>query len=184
MAKTKKDKGGAGVPAKPPVSAATKRARRSKQKGSGFERKIAVSLREALNLSKQDVFRAPNSGGHPFMRAGDLMLSLAAQKQFPFSVECKHHKAWTADGFFTPRVMERTWTEQALAATPKGLHPMLVVSGNNTGAYFACRKSILAQVYPELLKKLPRLFFRNPGDEKSIWVMMPWPQMLAHLRNI
>ncbi len=165
---------------------ASKTGKKSRNKGNGFERLIAKELREVLDLEIKDIFRTPLSGGHPGMKAGDLMLSKKAQRLFPWSVECKHYKDWRPDSVLKDNKRETTWTEQCvLACTFNGnLHPMLIMNGNGTGPYLSVRRVHLRMIAPSLMKAYPRIIYRNSGDQNRTWVMLPWAAMIAHLRTM
>ena len=73
--------------------------KKSKTKGSGFERDIAKAIikkfvphleaKEAYNL----VHRTPLSGGH--VERGDLICKPPILKYFPWFVECRNREVWT-----------------------------------------------------------------------------------------
>ena len=183
MAKTQRPKS---PRTKEQTAKASKTGKKSRDKGHGFERTIAKELREILGLEMKDIFRTPLSGGHPGMRAGDLMLSKKAQRLFPWSVECKHYKGWRPDSVLKDNLREQGWTTQCVAAAcfNGNLRPMLIMNGSNTGAYFAARRSNLKELAPELLQAYPRTLYRNKGDGGQVWVQLPWSAMVAYLRTI
>lgn len=67
---------------------ASRRGRSSKAKGARFERLIAETLAEWLDLPPSDIFRTRTGSDKE-----DIGLSQEAARRFPFSVECKHHKS-------------------------------------------------------------------------------------------
>jgi hypothetical protein len=108
-----------------------------KAKGATFERLVADLIRKAFKLTKKDVYRTPLSGGHPYADPADLVMSPAARRVFPFSVECKHRKTWklTLD---KETAEVRTWKQQATRAAQRSkLTPLLVIRGNATDIYCA-----------------------------------------------
>lgn len=95
----------------------SKKGKRSKVKGSNYERKIAKIFKEKLNV---DLVRTPLSGG--FMKRaeehslkGDLTC-LERDKQFILHVECKDHKTWKL----------KEWINQAEEDCPKDKIPIIV----------------------------------------------------------
>jgi hypothetical protein len=60
-----------------------------KSKGRALQKHVAREIAETLDLEEDDVVSRPmGSGGE------DIMLSPAARKKFPFSVECKNTKTF------------------------------------------------------------------------------------------
>lgn len=120
----------------------------SRTKGANFERLIsrmiieAVGAREDKVFGKQDCYRTPLSGGHPLADAGDLVISEALWRHFPYVVECKHVKSWNPAALLPPVTAQVcTWIRQAKAAlrrvqernpARKEGRWLLVMRGNNT----------------------------------------------------
>lgn len=113
--------------------------RKSRDKGSAFERLVAAMVLEAIpGFTKKDCYRTPLSGGHPVADSGDLVVSERLQKKFPFVVECKHVKDWNLQWLWPPNSAVRSWITQAQAAAKRmgTRRPwLLVMRGNNTPVY-------------------------------------------------
>ena len=62
-------------------------------KGQTFERKVAKMIAQTFDATPQECYRTPRSGGG-FVK-GDIVMSERLQKRFPYTVECKHSKAWS-----------------------------------------------------------------------------------------
>lgn len=97
---------------------ASKRGKRSKNKGATYERKIAVIFKDNLNIN---LTRTPQSGGFAKKSnkaeefKGDLTC-LEKDKEFLLHVECKNQKS----------VAMRKWLQQAEGDCPKGKIPIVV----------------------------------------------------------
>ena len=70
-----------------PKEILSRRGRRSKSKGKGWEREVAALIAEAVGLELEDIYNA-RSG----RKECDIQLSAEARKRFPFWVECKNEK--------------------------------------------------------------------------------------------
>ena len=68
--------------------------RRSKNKGSTFENAISKTVCQYFEVEREECYRTPLSGGHPFGDTGDLVIGTKLFKQFPFVVECKAYQDW------------------------------------------------------------------------------------------
>lgn len=113
-------------------------------KGNGFERDVAALILQhaGKKFTKADCYRTPLSGGHRFAREkdpGDLMMSPALDKRFPFTVECKRYKEIRYEHFISSKPMsswqEFAWLQQAIDATAKK-HSTLLVMQSNRGEIF------------------------------------------------
>lgn len=95
--------------------------RSSKQKGASFERLVARQILEAAGhgFSKEDCFRTPLSGGHPYAGASDLVISPKLLRIFPFCVECKHRASFRLEHFFHPTKELISYHDQVLQAVKK-----------------------------------------------------------------
>jgi hypothetical protein len=115
-----------------------KKKNRGHGKGSAFERKIAKDIvkafKEDFGIKQQDCWRSVLSGGHK-MSAGDLRMSAAMEKLFPYAVECKFYKKIKLENFLTgnENSKEVDWLDQTCAGAEKsnGLKPLLVMKANN-----------------------------------------------------
>lgn len=137
--------------------------KRSKQKGSDFERLVAKMVLSAFGkeFTQKDCFRTPMSGGHPFADGGDLVISPRLREVFPFVVECKHDKTWRPDMFFSLTKLVTNWLNQARAEEKderaEGRSLLLVMRGNNTDIYCVARLATIAQLRG--LTNMPQLRF-------------------------
>ena len=150
----------------------------SRDKGAAFERDVATRIRERFNLGAKDVYRTPLSGGHPYGDTGDLVMSDAALRAFPFLVECKHVKRWHLGLLLnTPMSeLELSYREQARAALARATNrgtrwPMVVVMGDRTPIY--CSAPIAA------VRHLPLPYIES-GDG---WRTFVFRDFLARWRN-
>ncbi len=116
-----------------------------RQKGSSFERKVAkliVATFAQYGITKEDCYRTPGSGGHRFASKkdpGDLVLSPALKKLFPYSVECKHYKELDWTMLLRPdqrRGHFGTWWRQACkAAQATDTVPLLIFKANRSDIF-------------------------------------------------
>jgi hypothetical protein len=92
------------------------------QSAKGKGRRLQQWARDKVLLLFPDL--EPDDVRSTSMGAGgeDVLLSPAARKLFPFSVECKNLKAIAAYKFY----------EQAKANCPKGSEPLVVMKQNNS----------------------------------------------------
>lgn len=113
--------------------------RRSKTKGSSFERLVAKRICAAFDVSARECYRTPMSGGHKFAGKADLIIGPKLRKRFPFVVECKHTKIWQPGDMLFPTKHELSWVAQVLTASSrsKGRWPLLVMRGNHTKVFAA-----------------------------------------------
>ena len=90
----------------------------AKAKGRKLQQWVRDLLLELADtcLSSDDI-RSTSMGA----RGEDVLLSPAARRMFPFSIECKSVKA--------AAVMR--WYDQAKANTPEGSEPLVVIKENN-----------------------------------------------------
>lgn len=116
--------------------------RKSRDKGAAFENKVADLVRKAFNVPKKECYRTPLSGGHPFGDAGDLVIGDYLLPMFPFTVECKHTKAFRSEWFWSSTTQFWGWQVQVLNANKAqrdnrgaDVHPLLIVRGNATQIY-------------------------------------------------
>ncbi len=100
-----------------------KRGRKSKRKGSSYERNIAKKFKEVY---KEDLVRTPQSGGFAKKSVkadgfrGDIVLS--SDKEFLLHIECKNTQTWVL-----PK-----WIEQAENDCPEGKKPIVIFHKHNT----------------------------------------------------
>ncbi len=120
------------------------RGKGSKQKGSGYERRIAKILGEWWG---EPFRRTPNSGGWDkqvddgsVMATGDIIPPHGSA--WPFSVECKNQEGWTLEAIMSGRCVRfLKWWEQCRkdARTVEKL-PLLIFTRN--------RQPDFAAIYP------------------------------------
>jgi len=105
-------------------------------KGAAFERLIAKQIVKAFKgfgMRQRDCWRSVLSGGHS-MSSGDLEMSSAMEKLFPYSVECKFRKKIRWEHFLMKKKSEESsWVDQTVesARKRKGLIPILVMKANH-----------------------------------------------------
>lgn len=110
-------------------------ARRSKTKGSTYERRIAAKFGAWCG---EKLRRTPQSGGWHGGEAhgvsGDLICD---NPKFPFHIECKKREGWTLEDLIigvrsgiTDTRSILGWWNQTLRTCPRGKEPMLVFSRN------------------------------------------------------
>ena len=144
--------------------------RRSRVKGSTFERKVASMILRAAGsaFAKKDCYRTPMSGGHPHAGESDLVISPKLQTFFPYCVEIKHRKTWRPDRVWRAKADEAEFLNQVIDASRRdefGRKPLVVIRGNAT-EIFAMAK------YNSLLKWTPPPQF--PGrillfQHRGVW---------------
>lgn len=109
-------------------------AKRSRNKGNAFERKVAKLIITAAGegFSNKDCYRTPLSGGHPFAGSSDLVMRKRLRRIAPFCVECKHYKGWKLEHMFRLTSVVKGWHKQVLLAVEADRYkrmPLLVVRG-------------------------------------------------------
>jgi len=126
--------------------------RRSRVKGSTFERKVASMILKAAGsaFTKKDCYRTPMSGGHPHAGESDLIISPKLQAFFPYCVEIKHRKTWRPDRVWRAKADEAEFLNQVIDASCRdefGRKPLVVMRGNATEIFAAAKyKSLLCWV--------------------------------------
>lgn len=111
----------------------------SKQKGSGYELKIAKLLSSWWD---EDFHRTPMSGGLHWKAdnrvAGDIVTPPGSL--FPFSIECKKREEWKFDHLIKGTgEIEDYWKQCVGDSDRVGLRPMLIFSKNFSPNYFMIR---------------------------------------------
>jgi hypothetical protein len=109
-------------------------AKRSRDKGNSFERKVAKLIIAAAGkgFSNKDCYRTPLSGGHPYAGSSDLVMRSRLRKLLPFCVECKHYKTWRLEHMFRLTSVVKAWHKQVRIACKKDRYnrsPVLVIRG-------------------------------------------------------
>lgn len=159
-------------------------AKRSKDKGSIFERKVAKDILEAAGslFGAKDCYRTPQSGGHRFAGKSDLRISGSLQSILPFCVECKHRKTVRTHHFFSLTAEVISFHEQVLASAAKEeLTPMLVVRGGDKQQYAAMPLAAARTWMPGLQfdgDVRPALHY---DYRTQSWVALPWELFLKFL---
>lgn len=122
---------------------------RGKSKGNNFERKVMHEVTKAFQcfgVTHTDAFRSILSGGHK-ESFGDISLSPALAKLFPFATECKFYKKVDLYQLMEPWEKMgnankfKNWWVQTLegAEKSKALYPLLIFKGNN--------KAVMCMIY-------------------------------------
>lgn len=120
----------------------SKRGKRSKNKGSSFERTVAKKFKEAYG---EELVRTPQSGGFAKKSTkadefrGDITI-LDEDKELRLHIECKNAKTWSL-----PK-----WFEQAESDCPEGKSPVVVFHKHNTS------KNYIALSLDDFLKLVPK----------------------------
>ena len=112
----------------------------SKNKGGGFERKVAKKLREMWPDGEFE--RTPKSGGLQLKKGWKLGGDIATTSPtFPFCVECKDREGWNFKQFLSPACQIYKWWDQAVKdAKTTNKKPMLIFTRNYWPTFVAVRK--------------------------------------------
>lgn len=109
--------------------------KKSKNKGSGFERQVGKILSDAFGV---ELRRTPMSGGWATgydNAAGDLT---CLDGDFPYCVECKKSEGWRLDSLFTnDHQWFDDWWAQLIRECPSTKQPLLVFSRNRAPIFVA-----------------------------------------------
>ena len=107
--------------------------KKSRDKGSGFERLIASRLGDELGITLR---RTPLSGGWALGNtevSGDIVCTKPGPAAFPYCVECKNQEGWRLEALFTPQhKWFDAWWAQLLKACQSGRTPLLIFSRSYT----------------------------------------------------
>jgi hypothetical protein len=160
-------------------------AKRSRDKGNTFERKVAKEIVAAAGrlFKAKDCYRTPQSGGHRFAGKSDLRISPSLQAILPFCVECKHHKDVRTHHFFEFTAKMTSFHQQVLASAAKEeLAPMLVVRGGDKQQY-ASMPIEAARAWAHGLEfdgsdMKPVLHYQAEGKH---WIAIQWANFLKLL---
>jgi hypothetical protein len=163
-----------------------------RNKGKAFERRIAKDILKAFpNFRPKDCYRTPMSGGHPFADSGDLCVSPALQKLFPFVCECKHYRSFSLRDLLPPTKQFSSWIWQARGAAVKMDRPwLLIVRGNNTPIYAIVgmehmRARALAKVLQEGTTVLHHSWWMTlTGPPGRHYLVARWPDFLGWWKRI
>ncbi len=156
----------------------------SKRKGASFELLVVGLVRDTYDVDKSECFRTPGSGGHRDFSVkypGDLYIGPDLHKQFPFVVECKHHKTWHAGAMLLNRVSEQKWLDQVTGdcdTAPQPSTPLLVMRGPSTPVYAAMPVSALRKLRKGKRRVPTYLVFTYKNKQ---WAMMEFKMLLALL---
>ena len=150
-------------------------------KGSSFERRIVKALLTAtadVNSLPTEIYRTPLSGGHPFLKAGDLMIDQRLIPVIPFAIECKCYRNWHPGIMLDLRnSQEGRWHNQCLAAAKACERlPMLVLTGNRVGIWVSAPYNVFKNYCAELVRATPRVVYKWEGAR---WVMFPFDVLLT-----
>jgi len=159
-----------------------------KRKGSAFEREIICSITKAFRVPPQEATRSILSGGHEDA-FGDITMSSALAKKFPFAIECKFWRQINLHDLFVPwEVMPKSdgrfhhwWLQTIGGALKCGRAPLLVFKANNQPILCA---AMLSDLHPEVTKQLrwgPYAFThgpRRPSGSMHKIIVAPWEDLL------
>lgn len=123
--------------------------KRSRRKGSRFEREVAKILSEWWGA---EFARTPLSGGFAtksfrddWNAAGDLV---TPDSTFPFCVECKNNESWDFNQLLTSdKSALCAWWKQTVEECSEGLEPLLIFTRNYQPTYFMMRRD--AYTFPD-----------------------------------
>jgi hypothetical protein len=161
---------------------------RGKAKGSAFERNICKDISSAFKVEVQEVYRSINSGGHKDA-FGDISMSAALAKKFPFSIECKFWKNVNLHDLFLPWAkmpkpknrFRYWWTQCVRDAAKCGRTPLLVFKANNATVLVAVVMKDLTKEQVKEFRSMPHMISKAPanikGDLRRI-IIVPWPKFL------
>jgi hypothetical protein len=107
-----------------------KRGKRSRNKGSSYEREIAEKFRVSYNA---ELMRTPQSGGFAKKseKAEDFrgdIVPVDKSINLNLHIECKNQKAWALPA----------WITQAESDCPKSKHPVIVFHKHQTSKDYVC----------------------------------------------
>lgn len=133
--------------------------KKSKNKGSGYERKIAKMLKSIW--PDGDFERTPMSGGSQlrigWKLTGDIVTN---SPTFDFCVECKKVEGWKLEKLFEDDInpiIYKWWSQTIEEAEVVKKKPMLIFSRNFVTDFVAIKMSH----WPDGLKK-PRFYLKTP----------------------
>lgn len=116
---------------------------RGKAKGNSWERKVATSLSKWFYNDPNCLIRNLNSGAMATIRkgnvpGGDIVQVKFEERNFPFSVECKHFRGFNIEDILFKRAPSKSykaWQQCLNDATKGDKFPMLVGKDNYKDAY-------------------------------------------------
>lgn len=133
--------------------------KKSKTKGSGYERKVAKMLKSIW--PDGDFERTPMSGGSQlrvgWKLTGDIVTNSST---FDFCVECKKVEGWRLEQLFTDStalLIYKWWNQASEQAQLIKKKPMLIFSRNNIEDFVAIKSSH----WPNDLNK-PSFYLKTP----------------------
>ena len=127
-----------------------------KQKGNNFETKIARILSKWSYGDENVLVRNANSGSMAKFRqhnvpGGDVIQVKPEYPEFPFSVECKHHKGFDIEKllFESSKSKEvKAWAQCLNDAVKVNKIPLMVFR-KNYGDIFVCIQKVLIGTMPQ-----------------------------------
>lgn len=154
-----------------------------KNKGNGFERKVAKMLSEWAGVK---FMRTPSSGAiHNFQDkrvVSDIVAPLSIG-QFPFSIECKNVEcSWEWSTFLegTSVTINKHWDQCVTDARREGLVPLLVVTKNFRDIYGVMPSAVWELLPYESVRGIPILVLDGVCDEPL--VVFKFSALLEHIR--
>ena len=132
----------------------SKLGKRSKAKGSSYERATAKKFKEAYG---EDLVRTPQSGGFAKKSAkandfrGDIVPA-DEDVELALHIECKNHKTWSLP----------TWFQQAQSDCPEGKIPVVIFHQHKSS------KDYIALSLEDFFKIVPKnAIIIKKGDDKD-----------------
>lgn len=156
---------------------------RGKAKGSQFERDVCKDIYTAFasfGATPEDVRRSILSGGHEHS-FGDIGLSEALRKIFPFAIECKWYKKielyWLQEPWkkMGKSCWFRVWWKQTLEGAHRGGRvPILIFKSNNHPVLCATPVHRMDESVWHIVRAMQHSIVydqgRSKGGEGKIWV--------------
>lgn len=133
--------------------------KKSRNKGSGYERKIAKILGNWWADDSELFRRTPMSGGWAKEKiTGDITPVKEEGENFPFSVECKKQEGWEFHQFWSKKSKFWSWWEQCTDdAKRSNKQPLLIFSRNRISDFMAVRN--IFDIW-----KMPHFFLKFPDE--------------------
>lgn len=120
-------------------------AKKSKNKGNNFERKVAKLLSEWWGVQ---FHRTPLSGGIRWGQDNRVVGDIVVPQDcvFPFTIECKKREGWTLDNLLRGTGEIKEWWEQAVADNKRlgdnDKFPLLLFSRNFSPIFYMMHKEV------------------------------------------
>ena len=165
---------------------------RGKAKGSSFERTICKELTTAFaqfGIKTQDAYRSILSGGHKDS-FGDISMSSALCKMFPWAIECKWWKNCNVHDLYLPwKKMSKTkarfggwWLQTIQGAAKCKRAPCCVFKANKAVVLCAVLLGDLKPLQQKKLREQPYTLTLGPRKKKGSLhriLVIPWHKFLS-----